>query len=462
MTNKINEIQTKIIVKKKKNCGKYCPCPICKILGKLRYKKVKVYKDIAYKQKAKLIVTQGVYKSGCGCSKYFISEIPEAPKGGQFTNEVKEAVIKGIVRDKMSYIKLKQRFEEEFCLKISIGTIFNWFNKMSESPHFFEEFKNWTKTLFSGVLCIDEVYEGKWRIFIATDPLADTPIAFYISERGDQESLDKFLQSLTDQGINPKIIITDGSPLYKQTLFERWEKVEHQLCIFHVLHQFNKLILTMVRTLKNKYALQGNKGRKKKRGRPCKYQNKNKGQSKMKIIAKFIWENQYLLVKNGDKFTSEDHKNLNQLYNISPELKMIRKLVQDFHKLFTRGITQQQARSRRTYLLKKSVYQKLDGFEEIIKLLDIDKFEKMIVFLKYKNVDRTSNHVERTNRAFRMLQKTRYKRRTVRTIENAIKQQWVYYMHHYNYPAVKKKISIIKIKRKKSTANNIKFLKKAA
>ena len=44
----------------------------------------------------------------------------------------------------------------------------------------------------------------------------------------------------------------------------------------------------------------------------------------------------------------------------------------------------------------------------------------MIVFLGWKNVDRTSNHVERNNRVFRMLQKTRYKRRKVYTIEKAI------------------------------------------
>ncbi len=44
----------------------------------------------------------------------------------------------------------------------------------------------------------------------------------------------------------------------------------------------------------------------------------------------------------------------------------------------------------------------------------------MIVYLGWENVDRTNNHVERHNRVFRMLQKTRYKRRKVHTIEKAI------------------------------------------
>ncbi len=44
----------------------------------------------------------------------------------------------------------------------------------------------------------------------------------------------------------------------------------------------------------------------------------------------------------------------------------------------------------------------------------------MIVFLGWENVDRTNNHVERNNRVFRMLQKTRYKRRKTHTIEKAL------------------------------------------
>ena len=48
-------------------------------------------------------------------------------------------------------------------------------------------------------------------------------------------------------------------------------------------------------------------------------------------------------------------------------------------------------------------------------------FEKMIVFLRHgKEAPRTSNHVERNNRSFRMLQKTRYKRRKKKTIHMAI------------------------------------------
>ena len=44
----------------------------------------------------------------------------------------------------------------------------------------------------------------------------------------------------------------------------------------------------------------------------------------------------------------------------------------------------------------------------------------MIVFLGWENGERTNNHVERNNRSFRMMQKTRYKRRKPHTIEKAL------------------------------------------
>jgi hypothetical protein len=64
------------------------------------------------------------------------------------------------------------------------------------------------------------------------------------------------------------VAITDGSPLYKDALQSYWRGVEHQLCIFHVIKEVNKLILDGVRAIKNSLRRQGNKGRKKRWGRP--------------------------------------------------------------------------------------------------------------------------------------------------------------------------------------------------
>ena len=88
-----------------------------------------------------------------------------------------------------------------------------------------------------------------------------------------------------------------------------------------------------------------------------------------------------------------------------------------------------------------------------MKKLRKEKFEKMIVFLGWENVECTNNHVERNNRAFRMMQKTRYKRRKDHTIKKALElelyarmlQHPLYQCKTRDVPACKKEKSSLKM-----------------
>ena len=62
----------------------------------------------------------------------------------------------------------------------------------------------------------------------------------------------------------------------------------------------------------------------------------------------------------------------------------------------------------------------------------------MITFLRWENVERTNNHVERNNRVFRMLQKTRYKRRRTHTLEKALELDL--YARMLKHPLYRQKI----------------------
>ncbi len=108
------------------------------------------------------------------------------------------------------------------------------------------------------------------------------------------------------------------------------------------------------------------------------------------------------------------------MFHIAPELELFRRFNQQFYRLFTPDITKQCARSRRTRMVNNAAYQANSFLAKALKKICKDKFDKMIVFLGWENVDRTNNHVERNNRVFRMLQKTRDKRRKVHTIAKAI------------------------------------------
>jgi len=276
---------------------------------------------------------------------------------------------------------------------------------------------------FSGVLCIDEVHDSGRTILFATDPLNDFTVSFKVVEKNDQTNMDVFLQSLKDRGIEVIVAITDGSPLYKNCLQSWWQDCQHQLCIFHVFKEVNKLVLDGVRAIKNQIKRQGNKGRKRRPGRPTKkaqqQRQDKKGMTKKKQ-ATFIWEHQYLIVKKPENLTDQDKQDLTLLLEIAPQLKLFRSFNHQFYHLFEKGISKQTARIRRTLMVNNLEYQANPFLAKALKKLRKEAFEKMITFLEWENVDCTNNHVERNNRCFRMMQKTRYKRRKTHTIEKAI------------------------------------------
>ncbi len=124
---------------------------------------------------------------------------------------------------------------------------------------------------FSGTLCVDEIHLGKYTLLLATDPLSDMPVAFALVSTNDQGHMRRFLKNLRTWGLQPRVVVSDDSPLYPKVLAELWPKAEHQLCVFHVLKNINKLVLDAVRRLRNGLARNG--GRRKRRGRKIRCPN---------------------------------------------------------------------------------------------------------------------------------------------------------------------------------------------
>jgi hypothetical protein len=355
--------------------------------------------------------------------KSFQAPVPGVPRGGKYSFEVRNVVANSLIRDRLPYRKVQERLREDFLLPVSVGYIHNCFGWAYEQIDT-QERRRWAVAHFSGVACIDEVHEGPRVILYATDPLSDFTIHFAVNHANDQEHMNAFLEELKAMGIHPKVAITDGSVLYKDALREIWEGIEHQLCIFHVIKEVNKIVLDALRSVKNRLRRQGKKGRRRKRGRPTKAAQKrmrSRTKRTRQEEASFLWENQHLVVRKKESMSEEDRETLAEMIRIAPAVKILRRFNQEFYRLFERGITQRQARCRRTRMVNNPEYQADPFLKRALKKLRKERFEKMIVFLKYReDFERTSNHVERNNRSFRMLQKTRYKRRTTRTICMAI------------------------------------------
>jgi hypothetical protein len=315
-----------------------------------------------------------------------------------------------------------RRMQEDDPLQVSVGsshTCFLW----AHEPINMAAYWAFVLANFSGVLCIDEVHDSGRTILFATDPLGDFPVSFKLVETNEQDHMNAFLPALKDRGLDVQVAITDGSPLYKDSLQRYWTDIEPQLCIFHVIKEINKLILDGVRAVKHRLQRQGNKGRKKRRGRPSKQAQKQKhyrkGMSK-KEQATFIWDHQYLIGRKEEDLREQDKQDVALMLQMAPALKLFREFNQQFYRLFARGITKQCARYRRMRLVNNRPYQTHAFLAKALKKLSPDKCDKMIVFLGWEKGERTNNHVERNTRVFRMMQKTRYKRRPAHTLEQAL------------------------------------------
>jgi len=388
------------------------PCPRCRRSGK-RVGVVDAWaRDMGYREEVWVHSKLGVYESRCACQDYFQAENPDAPHHWMYTVAVREAVVNAIVRDHLSSQKVQSRFQEDFLLELSQGFIFEclaWADKRFNSEAHFRS----VAKQFSGVLCVDELYDGDFKIIFATDPQLNETIGFRVVDAATREKVEPFLIELRERGITPRTIMTDDSNLYPDMLQTVWPGVEHRTCVFHYEMTVGKAVIRAVRKVAKK--LRG--APKRRRGRPSR-----RGAPRKKVSDRdFVNKNRFLAVKKDENLTERERELLPKFLGLHPELRDLRDFTTALRNLFEPGTTQQQARNRRTRLLQRPIIDAYPQLRHIAKRLTGESFEKLISFLKSDDGQRTNNHVERKNRGFRMIQKTRYRHRTQARIEQAIR-----------------------------------------
>jgi len=212
----------------------------------------------------------------------------------------------------------------------------------------------------------------------------------------------------------------DGSNLYPAVLAELWPDAEHQLCVFHVIKDINKLVLDAVRRMRTAVSRRGKGGRKKKRGhtsRKAKKAAARRGPT-VKEKAYFVFKHRYLIVKRRENFSESDRENLKRVLEYLPELTTLRRFVDRIYWLFDTPKDFHQASCRRAAVLRDPAFQTVPELVKAMEQLDGDRFPKLMAYLNnpISQRVRTNNQVERTNRMFRFLEKVRYKWRRRKTL----------------------------------------------
>jgi hypothetical protein len=393
------------------------PCPHCGQRGRRKQVHTRIVRDIAYHEILILEIEIGEYRARCDCCKTFRATIEGIEPRAEYTNRVRDAVIDRLLDDRMSMEALRQALQRDFHLELSDGFLYDcldWKVRQIDLP----AYRQWTLANFSGTLSIDEIHLGHRILLLATDPLRDMPVAFALVSANDQDHMRRFLRNLANWGFVPEVVITDGSNLYPTVLAEVWPQARHQLCVFHVIKEINECVLDALRRLRRQLAGSGRcPGR---RGRPSKRQRRVQARAgkRKKEQAYFIWKHRYLIVQRPENCSAAELGTLKEMFRVLPALATLRYFVLQVYGLFNPELTAPQAHARRVKLLNTALFQADPDLARAMAMLPLAKFRKMIAYLKspVEKRLRTNNHVERTNRRLRYLEKVRYKWRRRRTI----------------------------------------------
>jgi transposase-like protein len=407
------------------------PCPNCGQRGHRTRSFCRRIRSLAYRQEAWIEVHYAEYKARCRCCKYFRSWPLDVPPKADYDAQVREAVLERILEDGLNVERTLASMQRDFGLKLSQGFVYNclrWrIGQLDLAEH-----RQMVLQKFSGTLCIDELHLGRFTLLLATDPIADLPVAFALVSRNDQDHMRRFLKNLKTAGLSPNVVVTDGSSLYPTVLAELWSDCRHQLCVFHILKDINELIVAAVRRLARAMARRGNGGRKRRRGRPSKAQQAARAAAgpNNKEKAGFIVKHRFLIVKKSHELTEQQWANLRQLFTYLPVLETLWHFAHEVRDLFDAKGRVQTLWKRRAALLREQKYQEVSELREAMEMLESGKFKKMVVFSSSAAGERvrTNNHVERANRRLRFAEKVRYKWRrrkwVVRYVVLALDRLW--------------------------------------
>jgi transposase-like protein len=410
--------QPRIRTVRRRCAPKTFPCPHCGRRGRRKQTHTRLVRDIAYREVVILEITIGEYRARCACCKTFRSRIEGIEPRAEYSNRVREAVIDRLLDDHMNMERLREALQRDFHLELSQGFLYDcldWKVRQVDMP----AYRAWTRQHFSGTLCLDEIHLGHRTLLLATDPLGDFPIAFALVSSNDHPHMERFLHNLKNCEFMPRVVVTDGSNLYPKLLAEVWPQAQHQLCVFHVLKDINAHVLDALRRLRRRLAQQDKRHRRR-RGRLSKAQQRaraRRGASK-KEQAYFVWKHRHLLVTHPENMRGRDRRILSQMFAALPQLRRLRQFVLDVYGIFDPALTFRQAASRWARLVTTPEYLADPDLAKAVAMLTEEKFEKMIAYLHSPLGQRvrTNNHVERTNRRLRYLEKVRYKWRRRRTI----------------------------------------------
>lgn len=171
------------------------------------------------------------------CHHHFRLQPPFLRPDATYTNRVVAKAVASVFDDGMATTRVGERLARDFWVRPSEAMVRHWCRDHARALDFTQDYQPWVVAEFSGVLCVDEVYQDRLALLLAVDsaaPEGDRLIGYQMVHGAvDQGDMRDFLMHLQDVGVDPEQVVSDGSPLYPRTIAAVWPPAAHQLCLFH-------------------------------------------------------------------------------------------------------------------------------------------------------------------------------------------------------------------------------------
>jgi transposase len=154
----------------------------------------------------------------------------------------------------MALRRVTARLARDFWVRPSEGMIRSWCRTHGAKFDFAADYQPWVVSEFSGILCVDEVYQDRLALLLAVDPAApegDRLVGYQLVHGTiDGPAVEGFLSHLNAVGIVPDEVITDGSQLYLTVLAQVWPRAAHQLCLFHETRRVTTAVMKVIQAIR--------------------------------------------------------------------------------------------------------------------------------------------------------------------------------------------------------------------
>jgi transposase len=225
-------------------CGQ--PAPYLSLAGRTAI-------DIHLEQPVLLYVTVSIHHCQ-PCAHFFRVQPPFLRADAIYTNRVVAKAVQSVYEDGMAIRRTALRLARDFWVQPSEKIIRAWCRAYSTHFNFESDYQPWVVNAFSGVLCVDEVYQGQLALLLAVDPAApegDRLVGYQlVTGSVTAEEMEAFLRRLKAAGISPDQVVTDGSTLYPTVLSKVWPTAVHQLCLFHETRRVTGAVMKLINSVR--------------------------------------------------------------------------------------------------------------------------------------------------------------------------------------------------------------------